>query len=197
MVVGIVAALVLKNKKTAILGVLILAMAITWLCRSELKGASVQVKDAATDYESLSERFELWSYATRLFVSKPFGSGLGTVGGPLVYETPDGAVPIGNQMLVADNQFLKLLVEGGLPLGLAFMGLLFSILYLARKVLRKIEDPWSRNVAIWAAASWASLIASFLTIDYLGSSNSFAVYWTAVGLMGWQFSLLRIQRPSI
>jgi hypothetical protein len=197
MLVGIMVALLLKNKKTAIPIVLILAVIFAWLYRSELRGAPLQVRDAATDYASLAERFDVWGYATGFFVSKPFGAGLGTVGGALVYEVPGYSVPTGNQMLFTDNQFLKLLVEGGLPLELAFMGLLFSILYLAIKVLSRVEDPWLRNVAIWSTASCASLAVTFLTVDYLGSTNSFAVYWTAVGLLGWQFSSLRIQKLSV
>jgi hypothetical protein len=49
--------------------------------------------------------------------------------------------------------------------------------------LSAVRDPWLRDVAIWATASFASLLTIFMFVDFMESVPSTSVYWLAAGAL--------------
>ncbi len=113
----------------------------------------------------------------------------GNVGGPHIFEDTAGQPtdvdynPSSETIQVTDNTYLKLFVQGGFPLLLVFLGLIATVLHLAYSVLKRVRDPWLRDVAIWAVASFAALLTIFTSVDYMEAAPSISVYWLAVGAL--------------
>jgi hypothetical protein len=196
LLVGVSVALLLRNKVRAMVGLLVLGVLIGWFYDTRIEQISEDAQQATTDYGSGLERLKLWQEASQLVYSNPLGYGLGTVGGALLTETPERDLkPQENLLLVTDNAFLKLLVQGGLPLAGAFLIFFGLIIRLILIILRTLHDPWRKDVAVWASASFASLLVILSTVDYMEATTSIAIYWLAVGVVAWQASLLHPGQP--
>lgn len=183
--VGLSTALFLTGRRWA-LALLLLAVVLAGAAYETQSGrASVQTEEAVSDFRSVGDRFEVWRYALSVARSKPFGSGIGTVGGALVFEAPERITPTGNEMFFTDNQFLKFLVEGGFILLSAFLAVLVSIFRQARTVLTCVRNGPARDVAIWASASLLSVLQYFFAEDYIGTNTSICIYCVALGLLAW------------
>ena len=187
--VGVCVALLLRNKVKAAVGVLVLGMLIGWFYSARISQTSTATQDATTDYGPAVERLKLWEEASQLVLSHPLGYGLGTVGGALITESPSQEKPEQNVMLFIDNAYLKLLLQGGLPLCAAFLVLFALIIRLIVIVPRTLHDPWLKDVAAWASASFVALLAILPAVDYMESTTSIAIYWLAAGILGWLISL--------
>jgi hypothetical protein len=189
LLIGACAALLLRNKVKAAVGILVLGMLIGGFYTAPFTEASASTELATTDYTSGVERLELWKEAGQLFYSNPLGYGLGTVGGNLAIESPSQFKPQDNLLLVTDNAYLKLLMQGGIPLGAAFLVLFALIIRLILILPGVLHDPWLKDVAVWASTSFVALLVILLTVDYMEATTSIAIYWLAVGILGWQISL--------
>lgn len=183
--VGVSTALFLAGKRRTLVLFLLAAVLVAILYQTQPGRASIQTEAAVTDFRSVGDRFEVWTYALGVALSKPFGSGIGTVGGALVFETPERITPTGNEMFFTDNQFLKFLVEGGFILLGAFLAVLISIFRQARKALFCVRNSPARDVAIWASASLMSVLQFFFVEDYIGTNTSISIYCVALGLLAW------------
>jgi hypothetical protein len=189
LLVGVCVVLLLRNKVKAAAGVLIIGLLVIWFYTAHLAQTSDTTQDATTDYGSIVERHQVWKEAYGLVGMQPFGYGLGTVGGDLVIESPSRDLkPQQNLLLVTDNAYLKLLVQGGFPLCAVFLVFFALVIRLILILPKTMNDPWLRDVAIWASASSVALLAILCTVDYMEATTSIAIYWLAVGVLSWQIS---------
>ncbi|MCI0627045.1 MAG: O-antigen ligase family protein [Acidobacteria bacterium] len=193
LLVGLSVILYLRGKLKATVYLLGLTACFFWFYETQLPQLSPALAEATTSGLSLQERFDFWPRAIRLAMTRPFGAGLGTVGGPHIFEPTAGEAYDFDPMAggrssdivlsVTDNSFLKLFVQGGLPLLLVFLFLMGATFELARDACRSAADPWLRDVAIWSSASFASLLTIFMFVDFMESVPSISVYWLAIGAL--------------
>ena len=99
-----------------------------------------------------------------------FGRGLGTF-------LPD-------QYLLLDNQFLKLLLEGGVVGVAAYAVLLLVGIVLAIRVRRTCGDPRLGALALAAAITVAVGLTTSFTFDFLGFTMARSVLFLSLGLVG-------------
>jgi O-antigen ligase len=195
LLVGVSVVLLLRNRVKAAAGVLVIGVMVAWFYTAHFAQISETTQDATTDYGSVIERKQVWGEAFRLVGMHPLGYGLGTVGGDLVIETPGRDLkPQQNLLLVTDNAYLKLLVQGGFPLCAAFLVLFALVIRLIFILSQAVHDPWLKDVVIWASASFVALLAILCTVDYMEATTSVAIYWLAVGVLAWQISLAHPHR---
>jgi hypothetical protein len=158
--------------------------------------------EAATSSESFFIRLSYWPRVFRHVLANPMGLGLGTVGGAHLFESrsqtdsygnlqydpntlfdPTGGLGADNILSVTDNNYLKLLIQGGFPMLTVFLLFIAFALTLARWVLGAVRDQWLRDVAIWATASFVSLLTIFMFVDFMESVPATSVYWLAIGAL--------------
>lgn len=192
----------LKDKMKAAFAVvmLLLALALFVATKSFLLPASVS--DAATDSESFEERLSYWPMVFRHVVEHPLGLGLGMVGGPHLFEDaaqtdaygnlqydqfamfdPQGGLGPDNKLMVTDNTFLKLMVQGGIPLLIPFLGMLISVIRMLSSMYRQARDPWVRSLLLWGAGSLAGMFSIFMFVDFLETGPAIALYWLMIGIL--------------
>ena len=134
-------------------------------------------------------RLELWTTAlTRLFPEHPvLGYGLGTF--PQVYRGI-------RWVEAAHNDYLRVLIEGGV-MGLAlYLWLLWAVVALGWRKFRCAKDDQSKDLA----AAFLSVICGYLVIQV--SDNLFGMpvvqfyFWALVALMARSFVLENVEQPS-
>ncbi len=201
LLVGTLVAFYFRNKMQAILAAAGLALCgILFVVFQALSPAS-SLASAATDNESFFIRLSYWPIVARHVLEHPFGIGLGTVGGPHLFEDDAQADAYGNlrydqntffdpnadlssgTLAVTDNTFLKLFLQGGFPMLIVFLSFVGAVLVFAYRTLKSVTDHWSRDVAIWATSSFVSLLTIFMFVDYLESAPAISLNWMAVGLL--------------
>ncbi|NOT63060.1 MAG: O-antigen ligase family protein, partial [Acidobacteria bacterium] len=202
LLIGALVTLWLKDKMKATLCVLALGACVVLFYVTQTFMASASLSEAATSSESMEVRLSYWPMVFRHVVANPFGLGLGTVGGPHLFEAgaqadaygnlqydqfanfdPQAELGPNNSLMVTDNTFLKLLVQGGFPLLLAFLGLLVTTIHLLANMLRQTPAGWQRELLIWIAGCLAALLTIFMFVDFLESGPPIALYWLAIGML--------------
>ncbi len=201
LLVGTLVAYYFRNKMQAILAAAGLVLCGILFAVFQALSPSSSLASAATDNESFFIRLSYWPMVARHVLENPFGIGLGTVGGPHLFEDGAQADDYGNlrydqntffdpnadlssgTLAVTDNTFLKLFLQGGFPLLIAFLSFVGSVLVLAYRTLKTATDPWIRDLAIWATGSFVSLLTIFMFVDYLESAPAISLNWMAVGVL--------------
>jgi hypothetical protein len=202
LLVGMLVTLWLKDKIKATLCALALGGCLFLFYATQAFLASASLSEAATSSESMAVRLSYWPMVLRHVVAHPLGLGLGTVGGPHLFEAgaqadaygnlqydqfanfnPQAELGPNNSLMVTDNTFLKLLVQGGFPLLLPFLGMLLMTLHLLANMLRQTPTGWQRELLVWIAGSLASLLVIFMFVDFLESGPPIALYWLAIGIL--------------
>jgi len=212
MLVGMFVIIFLRDKMKAALGALALCACLLIVYQARSLFLSSSLEEAATSDGSFLIRLNYWPRVFGYGAAHPLGIGLGTVGGPHLFEsraqTDDygnlsydqhasfdstGGLGADNMLMVTDNSYLKLLIQGGFPLPFVFLWLIASVLKLAYHTLGNIHIPrrdsrdspdlWMRDVAIWASASFAALLTIFMFVDFMESVPSISVYWLAAGAL--------------
>lgn len=206
LLVGTLVAFYFRNKMQAILAAAGLAICGILFFIVQALSPSASLATAATDNESFFIRLSYWPMVARHVLENPFGIGLGTVGGPHLFEDdaqaddygnlrydqntyfdPNADLSSGGTLAVTDNTFLKLFLQGGFPMLIVFLSFVGSVLVLAFRVLKSVSgpdgDPWMRDVAIWATSSFVSLLTIFMFVDYLESAPAISLNWMAVGVL--------------
>jgi hypothetical protein len=214
---GVMFALYMRDSVKAVL--LGAALCASSLIAYEAKGLFMtsSIEEAATSDESFMIRLSYWPRVFRYVADHPLGIGLGMVGGPHLFESKaqtdiygnlsfdpnamfdaSAGLNADNSLTVTDNAYLKLLIQGGVPLLAVFLWLIASVLKLARQALtyaRLHEAPWPRDVAIWASASFISMLVIFMFVDFIEAVPSTSVYWLAVGALCCVKRLVQAQTP--
>lgn len=201
LLIGALVALYFRNKARAVLAVAGLALCGILFSVVQVLTPSDSFAEAATDNESFLIRLSYWPMVARHVLVNPFGIGLGTVGGPHLFEADAQADIYGNlrydqnatfdpdadlssgTLSVTDNTFLKLFVQGGFPLLIVFLSFVGAVLYLARQVLKSATDPWVRDIAIWGTASFVTLLTIFMFVDFMESAPAISLHWLGVGAL--------------
>jgi len=214
LLVGTLVALYFRDKLKAVLAAAGLGVCGILFFVVQAVSPSSSLATAATDNESFFIRLSYWPMVARHVLVHPFGIGLGTVGGPHLFEAGAEADIYGNLrydqnasfdpnaelgpdgvISVTDNSFLKLFIQGGFPLLIAFLCFVGAVIRLARDVLRSTpggpeaedgpegHDSWARDIAIWATASFASLLTIFMFVDFMESAPAISLYWMALGAL--------------
>lgn len=211
LLVGTLVALYFRDKMKAILATFGLGVCGVLFFIVQAVSPSSSLATAATDNESFLIRLSYWPMVARHVLVHPFGIGLGTVGGPHLFEAEAQADIYGNLrydqnasfdpnaelgpdgvISVTDNSFLKLFIQGGFPLLIAFLCFIGAVIRLARDVLKGPDDAqeandeervWTRGIAIWATSSFASLLTIFMFVDFMESAPAIALYWMAIGAL--------------
>jgi hypothetical protein len=120
--------------------------------------------------------------------SAPFGAGLATVGAAAGFGGEGGAL-IEGRRASAESQYNYVSVELGLPGLLIWIALSVSVIALAARGLRRVEDPETR---LYLAAIFASVI-TFTIVGFVGptmSSLPFGpFFWMAVGVAAYWFKV--------
>jgi O-antigen ligase len=120
-------------------------------------------------------RFDTWRELLGTVDEHPFGHGLGTVGA----ASSDGS----GEVTTADNSFLKLLVEQGIPGAALFLAALFGgIVLLARRLVRVGGDRGAAGVA--SLGAFVGFLALSTTGEYVeqpGKAAAWALLGIAVG----------------
>jgi putative inorganic carbon (HCO3(-)) transporter len=187
--VGLFVLMFFRHKLKASIALVALSSCLVIFYATQFYKISPALTEAFTSSESFGVRLDYWPRVFRLVATRPFGTGLGNVGGPHIFEDTAGQPtdvdynPSSETIQVTDNTYLKLFVQGGFPLLLVFLGLIATVLHLAYSVLKRVRDPWLRDVAIWAVASFAALLTIFTSVDYMEAAPSISVYWLAVGAL--------------
>jgi hypothetical protein len=202
LLIGVLVTFWLKDKLKAAFCAIALGLCLVLFYATQAFLAPASFTEAATSSESMAVRLSYWPLVLRHVVANPFGLGLGTVGGPHLFEAgaqadaygnlqydpsaafdPQAELGPGNVLTVTDNTFLKLLVQGGLPLLVPFLGLLMMTLRLLTSTLRQTQLGQQRELVIWIAGSFAALLTIFMFVDFLESGPPIALYWLAIGIL--------------
>jgi O-antigen ligase len=202
LLVGLLVTLWLKDKLKATFCALALGLCLILFYATQEFFASASLSEAATSSESMAVRLSYWPMVFRHVLAQPLGLGLGTVGGPHLFEAgaqadvygnlqydqsaafdPQAGLGPGNMLTVTDNTFLKLLVQGGLPLFVPFMGMLLVTLRLLTRTLQETRAGRQRELVVWIAGSLAALMTIFMFMDFLESGPPIALYWLAIGIL--------------
>lgn len=207
LIVGVTVALYFRNKAQAVLAAAGLVLCGVLFSIAQIVSTSESFAEAATDNQSFFIRLSYWPMVASHVLVNPFGIGLGTVGGPHLFEDEARADIYGNlrydqntsfdpnadlssgTLAVTDNTFLKLFVQGGFPLLIIFLCFVGAVLRLAHSLLKSSEgrqndspnDDWTRGLAIWGMASFVSLLTIFMFVDFLESAPAISLFWLAVG----------------
>ncbi|MGH9935186.1 MAG: O-antigen ligase family protein, partial [Blastocatellia bacterium] len=211
--VGLFVILYLRDKMKAVLMALALGACLLIAYQAKSFFLSSSMEEAVTSGESFQARLSYWPRVLGYVLANPLGIGLGTVGGPHLFESraqadtygnlsydpqtmfdSTGGLNADNMLAVTDNSYLKLLIQGGFPLLFVFLWLVASVLKLASNTLSGLGaqgrnpalasfDSWIRDVAIWASASFASLLTIFMFVDFFEAAPSISIYWLAVGAL--------------
>lgn len=202
LLIGTLVALYFRDKTKTVLGAMALCVGALLFFGTQLLTRSETYAESATSGESFQIRLSYWPLVLRHSFTNPLGLGIGTVGGPNLLEdqsradiygnlqydpnllfNPHAELGAGNMLAVTDNAYLKLLVQGGFPLLLLFLTLIWSIIRLARTVIRTAREPLLRNLGIWAAASIAALLTIFMFVDFMEATPAVALYWLVIGVL--------------
>jgi len=209
MLVGMFVIIFLCDKMKAVFGALALCVCMLIGYQAKNLFLSSSLEEAATSAGSFLVRLNYWPRVFEYGAAHPLGIGLGMVGGPHLFESKaqtdnygnlaydqyamfdsTGGLSADNMLMVTDNSYLKLLIQGGFPLLFVFLWLIASALKLIYHTLSDIHissrdshDLWMRDVAIWASASFAALLTIFMFVDFMESVPSISVYWLAVGVL--------------
>ncbi len=202
LIIGLLVTLWSKDKMKASICAFALGLCLIFFYATKSFFFPASFTEAATSSESFSIRLSYWPMVLRHVVTQPFGLGLGTVGGPHLFEDqaqadaygnlqydqsaafdPQAGLGPDNRLMVTDNTFLKLLVQGGLPLFVPFLGMLLMTWHLLASTLRQTPPGWQRELAIWIAGSFAALLTIFMFVDFLESAPAIATYWLAIGVL--------------
>jgi len=211
--VGLFVILYLRDKMKAVLVALALGACLLIAYQAKSFFLSSSLAEAVTSGESFQIRLSYWPRVFNYVIANPLGIGLGMVGGPHLFESraqtdtygnlpydpnlmfdPTAGLNSDNTLAVTDNSYLKLLIQGGFPLLFVFLWLVASVLKLASNTLSGLSsqgrnparasfDSWMRDVAIWASASFASLLTIFMFVDFFEAAPSISIYWLAVGAL--------------
>lgn len=195
----------LQNRGKAILAGGVLAIGLVTFYAALTLMAPASIQEAATSGASFQERLSYWPMVFRHVTAHPFGMGLGTVGGPHLFEAgaqadaygnlqydpfemfdPQAGLGPGGKLMVTDNTFLKLLVQGGPLLLIPFLGMLIGMIRLISTLLKQLRDPrdlWMRELVIWAAGCLSALLVIFMFVDFLESGPAIALYWLVLGVL--------------
>lgn len=202
LLVGTLVAYYFRNKMQAVLATAGLVLCGILFAVFQALSPSSSLASAATDNESFLIRLSYWPMVARHVLENPFGIGLGTVGGPHLFEAdaqaddygnlrydqntyfdPNADLSSGGTLAVTDNTFLKLFLQGGFPMLIVFLSFVGAVLALAVRTLKSATDPWIRDLAIWATSSFVSLLTIFMFVDYLESAPAISLNWMAVGVL--------------
>jgi O-antigen ligase len=189
--VGVLTALWLRSSSQAVAALLALSLGLLLLVQTQAFFASSELAGEVANAASWEERLNYWPFVFGQVAAQPFGAGLGTVGGPHVFEEGaehDLVDPLAGRgaeitAYVTDNSYLKLFIQGGLPLLAAFLLLVGAILRCGLQVCRSVAEAWAQALAVWALASFAALLTIFCSIDFMEAAPSIALYWLAVGVL--------------
>jgi hypothetical protein len=217
LLIGTLVALYFRNKLKVMLAAFGLGLCAVLFYTAQFLSPFASLTVAATDSQSFLIRLNYWPMVARHVLVHPFGIGLGTVGGPHLFEAgaqadvygnlrydqnanfdPSAALRADGVIAVTDNSFLKLFIQGGFPLLIVFLCFVGAVIRLARDVLKSANDDqvaddeheggdehdsWTRDIAIWATASFASLLTIFMFVDFMESAPAIALYWLALGAL--------------
>lgn len=202
LLIGTLVTLYFRDKTKTVLGVMTLCLGAVLFFGTQLLTRSETYAESATSGESFQIRLSYWPLVLRHSFTNPLGLGIGTVGGPNMLEDQSRAdiygnlqydpnllfnsnaeLGAGNVLAVTDNAYLKLLVQGGFPLLLLFLTLIWSIIRLARSVIRTAREPLLRDLGIWAAACIAGLLTIFMFVDFMEATPAVSLYWLVIGVL--------------
>jgi len=202
LVVGLFVVFYFHDRFKAFLMALVLIVTLTAFYSVKSIYLSRELAEAATSGESFEIRLHYWPMVASHLADSPFGIGLGMVGGPHLFELGANADSYGNLqydpqsafdlegkpgpdnvLSVTDNSFLKLFVQGGFLLLFVFLCLVGIVLHSAFSILRIVREQWLRDAAVWAIASFASLLTIFMFVDFIESAPAISIYWLGVGVL--------------
>lgn len=202
LLIGTLVALYFRDKTKTVLGAMGLCLCAVLFFGTQLLTRSETYAESATSGESFQIRLSYWPLVIRHSFTNPLGLGIGSVGGPNMLEdqsradiygnlqydpnllfNPNAELGAGNVLAVTDNAYLKLLVQGGFPLLLLFLTLIWSIIRLAQTVIRTAREPLLRDLGIWAAASIAALLTIFMFVDFMEATPAVTLYWLVIGVL--------------
>ncbi|HKX29029.1 MAG TPA: O-antigen ligase family protein [Blastocatellia bacterium] len=202
LLVGLLVVCYFYDKFKTILGGVALAAALIAFYSVQHLYFSAELTEATTSSESLTERLDYWPRVFGHVAANPLGLGLGMVGGYHLFEAGAEADAYGNLqsdpytsfdsagrtgadniLSVTDNAYLKLLVQGGFPLLLIFLGAVLAVMRAVPEVLRTVPDQWSHDVAVWSIASFAALLTICMFVDFFEAAPAIALYWLAIGVL--------------
>ncbi len=131
--------------------------------------------DAGQRDESTAMRFEFWKIAWDNFLSHPVaGTGFQS------FRHPE----INPYQMDTHNVYLRTLSEGGVIGGVLLLGLLFSILYTARRELSSASSgSWRYALALGLVGAWMGMICGNLFGDRFTYYPVIAYFWTYVALV--------------
>jgi O-antigen ligase len=121
---------------------------------------------------SVNDRLTTWRHLGREILHQPLGTGLGTVG----HASPGAA----GAQVTADNSYLKILREQGIPVGALFLVGVFGLCAVVARRLRRVDGE-SRILGLAALCGFLS----FLFLSVAGEAveqpgKAFA--WTLLGV---------------
>lgn len=122
--------------------------------------------------KSAQERFDTWGRTLRKSVPKPFGHGIGTVGGSSEVKR--------RGLATTDNSFLKVVYEQGLLVGAAFLAaIVAAVILLVRRL--HTAAPAERALGVSALAGFVAFMGISLTGEYVDQPGK-VVAWGLLGV---------------
>ena len=151
------------------------ALAPSVLPTSVVQRCDSTTVDAGQRDESTAMRFEFWKIAWDNFLSHPVaGTGFQS------FRHPE----INTYQMDTHNVYLRTLSEGGVIGGVLLLGLLFSILYTARRELSSASSgSWRYALALGVVGAWMGMICGNLFGDRFTYYPVIAYFWTYVALV--------------
>ena len=121
---------------------------------------------------SVQMRFDTWRKLVGTVDDHPFGQGIGSVGGASASER--------SQVVTADNSYLKVLVEQGIPGALLFLAAIFgAVVVLARRLTRVGAE--ARATGLAALSGFVSFLALSTGGEYVEQPGK-VVAWSLLGI---------------
>lgn len=145
---------------------------------------------SGANIEGLPGRLEIWTRAIYMIRDFPFtGIGMGSYGSIADLLYPFYLAQSG-KILHAHNLFLQIGVDLGLPGLIAWLSILFTVVFCAWKLYRSSSNDWSRGLGVGLLGSQLALIVHGMTDSVTwGMVKPAVIVWAIWGLtlVGWQF----------
>jgi O-Antigen ligase len=167
-----------RRRKWTAAGLVVMTLAATYGAVQVVSSSSPQLRERARGLrdplndKSVQLRFETWGDALEAAAHKPFGQGVGAIGGSSKADR--------DTLATTDNSYLKVVVEQGMLVGAAFIAALIGAVVLLVRRLRWAA-PDARALGVAALAGFVAFLGISISGEYVDQPGK-VIAWGLLGV---------------